>query len=284
MSQEPRIPFSPTLETTEVFSLRMQPDGRETGLSRGPFNIGNLAIDPIANGIASEVVLPAVERIGNLLRVLTPSGVTTDTTRYLLEESLRIPECQPFPDAAVVIARARLKSDSSRIQKAVIVTKNLSDQDTQEIYSRQLLDLLNVASEIRAGRAEQLAERIELSLEGHLNVMMEFDENIFKTATFHLANLHYESSGNEAPENLKVMLSKSTIAMKQVLSDDCYAPVTCTGGADCHKWPTSLTAVDPDTPDPMGWHYIKGSHCGFHWPRFWKPACGQPLGLTACTG
>ncbi len=29
MSQEARTPFSPTVETTEVFSLRVQPDGRE---------------------------------------------------------------------------------------------------------------------------------------------------------------------------------------------------------------------------------------------------------------
>ncbi len=161
---------------------------------------------------------------------------------------------------------------------------NLSCQDIEAVYTRQVLDLLVVARDIREGRTEDLADRIESTLEGHLSQMMKFQESPNKTACFYLADELYAASDKKAPETLKSALAESKTALKQILSKDCFAEASCGGGVDCHKWPTSLRPVDPDTPDVMGWHYIIGSHCGFSWPFFWKRDCGLPLGLKACTG
>jgi hypothetical protein len=101
---------------------------------------------------------------------------------------------------------------------------------------------------------------------------------------FYAAGRLYEESGEEVPRDIRRHIDHAAELAQQHLSEDCYAETHCGGGVDCHRWPTSLPDIDPSTPNPMGWRYIIDSHCGFHWPRFWKLDCGQPKGLVACTG
>ena len=62
-------------------------------------------------------------------------------------------------------------SGSSYAQPTVPVPQT---QDVQEEYARQVLTLINVASEIRAGHAETVAQNIERSLPQWLTQMTEF--------------------------------------------------------------------------------------------------------------
>jgi hypothetical protein len=157
-------------------------------------------------------------------------------------------------------------------------------REGQHLYEMDVLNLIHIASEIRAGRAEQLAKRIEDALPEYLREMETFEESSFRTLAFYETGQLYATSKCRIPQDLEGPIETAEARVGEVLSDDCFAETVCNGGVDCHRWPTSLPDIDVNTPDPMGWHYILHSHCGFHWPRFWRLDCGVPKGLKACTG
>ena len=165
----------------------------------------------------------------------------------------------------------------------------LPDGETQNDYVAQVLNLVNVASEIRAGRANQLAESIESSLPDYLTSMAGFTTTPAKTAAFYAASRLLQTSKKPVPAGLQKLLNQAKAGAKQVLSEKCYELLLVCKEKGCIPIPTSLRPVDVNKVDPMGWHYLVDSHCGFkNWKRwkFWQfgQGCGPPLGITACTG
>jgi hypothetical protein len=159
-----------------------------------------------------------------------------------------------------------------------------SVREEQDGFAWQVISLISVAQDIRAGRAEDLAARIEDMLPTYLEVMADFDDSALRTVAFYAAGLLYAESRKQPPEWMSHVIGTAKTDISQVLSEDCFEEMRCKPGKGCVPWPTSLRAVDVSRPSPMGWRYIVDSHCGFSWPKFWKPACGAPIGLVACTG
>jgi hypothetical protein len=163
------------------------------------------------------------------------------------------------------------------------------DTETQNDYAAQVLNLINAAGEIHAGRGNQLVEFIENSLPAYLNNMAGFKSSPLKTATFNAAGRLLRSLNKVVPADLQGLIADAGAKAKEVLSDDCYELLPICKEKGCIPIPTSLRPVDVKKVDPMGWHYLVGSNCGFkNWKRwkFWQfgQGCGPPLGITACTG
>lgn len=177
-----------------------------------------------------------------------------------------------------------LQDVASLVEEGKAYERAAEAAEGQDLYALDVLNLIHVANEIRAGRADKLAHRIEDLLPEHLREMGAFQESSVTILATHQAGQLLESSGKEIPADLKGRLAAAGEKAKQLLSEDCFVETVCDGGPGCHRWPTSLPDIDPTTPNPMGWRYIVGSHCGFRWPRFWKLDCGNPKGLVACTG
>lgn len=159
------------------------------------------------------------------------------------------------------------------------------EKDYQIAYALQVLTLISVAQDIRAGRASDLLQVIEDGLPAYLTTMVSHTDSSYRTVALHTGGQLY---GPDAIKRFgpQVMASiqEAGTKLNQVLSDGCFKEIRCDGGKGCVPWPTSLRAVDVNTPDPMGWKFIVGSHCGFSWPKFWNLDCGPPVALVACTG
>jgi hypothetical protein len=158
-------------------------------------------------------------------------------------------------------------------------------REAQDMYAMQVLSLIYVAREIRKGRADELANTIEEALAGYLARISSFRETSLTTATYYTAGLLYKSAKKRIPRGLSKYISRAQRRIRAEVSEDCYELTTCTTVAcvaGCVPWPTSLRPVDVNKPSPVGWHYILNSHCGFHWPKFWKLDCCEPIGITQC--
>ena len=130
------------------------------------------------------------------------------------------------------------------------------EQKSQDIYAMGVLNLVNIARQIRAGRAEQLADEIENSLLEYLEQMVNFRETSLTRVTIYAASKLFRFSKKEVSGNVRQLLSSSSEKVQGDLSNDCYKLLSvCNGGKGCVPWPTSLRPVDVDTPDPMGWRY-----------------------------
>ncbi|HEY6326818.1 MAG TPA: hypothetical protein VIW73_09950 [Candidatus Cybelea sp.] len=166
---------------------------------------------------------------------------------------------------------------------AVAVPPQKPNRDGQNKFAMQVLSLLHIAREIRAGRGPQFAASIGSNLGDVLTPMLTFRQNNLTIAVFYLADRYYGSSGSAIPTNLGPALKAGSAKVNQILSQDCFDLTVCKSPG-CAPWPTSLRPANVNAPSPIGWRYIVGSHCGFSWPKFWKLDCGQPLALEPCTG
>jgi hypothetical protein len=158
--------------------------------------------------------------------------------------------------------------------------KSKISKPDQAKYATQLLSLINVARQIRAGKAEKLAEQIESSLPDYLRQMADFEEVPPMRAPFYLSRLLYDAIGKKFPEDLRPLILKYGKA-EGVLSDDCFALKKGCGGVLCWKDTSSLQPVDTSKKDPYGWRYVIGTSCGWELPTLRKP-CGPPLNGPLC--
>jgi hypothetical protein len=154
----------------------------------------------------------------------------------------------------------------------------MTKQEAEEFFSMQVLSMMNVAAEIRAGHCQQVLDRIEESLPANLEQMTSFEDSPVKVAVLNAAIKSYKASGKPVPAFLASIADRVRAAALGVESKDCFAFKKCS----CFKV-TSPEGVDVNTPDPNGWHYIIGSHCGFHWPKIWKMDCGEPTAVDPCS-
>jgi hypothetical protein len=154
-------------------------------------------------------------------------------------------------------------------------------QESQDLYSAEFLNMLNILSEIRAGRAEQLASTIESSIPQYLTQISGFNESAFKTVSFYNASMFYMKQDKTPPAEFEAQIKQAMIDSKTVLSDDCYDLFPTCVAVNCVPWPTSLRPVNINSPNPEGWRYIKNSHCGIAWPKVWR-GCGPPINGPAC--
>ncbi|HTD38244.1 MAG TPA: hypothetical protein VK669_12070 [Candidatus Limnocylindrales bacterium] len=173
-------------------------------------------------------------------------------------------------------------SAAGRTRAAAARAPRLSGGDESE-YTFEVLSLLHAAREIRAGRGAQLAASIEARAVDHLAPIVGFAESTFTIAALYLGGVVLQSSPQPVPKNVFAALRGARGKVKQVLSAGCFDLTTCKA-AGCVPWPTSLRPANVNAPNPLGWHYIVGSHCGFSWPKFWKLDCGPPIALQPCTG
>lgn len=155
-------------------------------------------------------------------------------------------------------------------------------QDSQDLYSMQFLNMINVLSEIRAGRSEQLAASIENSIPAYLKQIAGFNEASLKTVSFYTADLFYQKEDKTPPAEFEHYFTMAAVNAKQVLSKDCYDLLSICTAPGCTPLPTSLRPVNIDSPNPAGWHYIVDSNCGFSWPKIWNLGCGPPINGPAC--
>lgn len=236
-----------------------------------PFAADHLLGSLVRGGLEPAAAIPAADTISTVVGASGQPVVTTDQLRSAVGELVTNPT---NPDLA------RL---SATFTSGLPPSAQLSEEG-QDQYVLEVLNLVHVATEIRSGRADILASRIEDYLVQHLREMMTFVETPYRALAFNATGLLYDLAKKPIPSDLQVSVAAAQQAAAPNLSDGCFATTICNGDADCHRWPTSLPDIDTGKEDPMGWHYIIGSHCGFHWPRFWKLDCGNPKGLTACTG
>jgi len=166
---------------------------------------------------------------------------------------------------------------------AVAPPASKPNADDQTQHALRVISLLHIAREVKAGRAEQVAASIRASAADYLTPMLAFDHTNLWIGAFYLGDVLYRSSGEPPPSHLAAALKGGREKIKEVLSDGCFDLTVCKENG-CVKWPTSLQPVNVNAPNPMGWHYIVGSHCGFSWPKFWKLDCGQPVALKPCMG
>lgn len=161
-----------------------------------------------------------------------------------------------------------------------------ADQPTQDQYTMQVYSLVNVASEIQRGKGEQLASSIQGDLPGHLKRMAGFRPSPLKKAVFQSARQLFRASHMAMPADLKSTMANGLAGGGQALSAGCFKLLPICSTTKCIPLPISLRPVDVNAPDPMGWHYLIGSHCGVKGWKGWKfwQGCGEPLGVTACTG
>ncbi|HLK16232.1 MAG TPA: hypothetical protein VKT78_15610 [Fimbriimonadaceae bacterium] len=176
--------------------------------------------------------------------------------------------------------RQNTPTGSDQLTRATFI----NNAEYQDGFTLQVLNLVNVAQRIRSGHAPQLENDIAHTLPQYLRFMENFGDTPTRTATFYVAGNLFKASNITVPADLQRQIALANAKAKQVLSKDCFQQISCIPGAGCVPWPTSLKPVNPKVLDPQGWHYIQGSHCGFSWPKFWKLECGEPIGLTPCTG
>jgi len=154
----------------------------------------------------------------------------------------------------------------------------------EQLYIERVLDQINVAREIRAGRGNQLADRIEHALPRYLKAMRDFKDSRNKNAAYYNAAQHLKSVKVELAPDVRALVDQYSAKVSVVRDQGCYALTDQCGDENCVAVPTSLRPIDPNTPDPNGWQCSDpGSHCGAsknfpYWP------CGQCLGLIPCTG
>jgi hypothetical protein len=164
---------------------------------------------------------------------------------------------------------------------ALVVPRPKPNAADQTKYALQVLSLMHVAREIKAGRGTQLANSIDASLADYLTPMVGFRETNLSLAAFYLAGQRFRASNQTPPPVLSAKLKRAGDG--EVLSDGCFELMDCKEPG-CVPWPTSLKPANVKAPNPMGWRYIVGSHCSFAWPKFWKLDCGPPIALQPCTG
>jgi hypothetical protein len=158
----------------------------------------------------------------------------------------------------------------------------MSDREIKEMYAMEVLNLVNIVEEIRAGRAKQLANDIENSLSEYLTHMKDFKETPLKAITFYAVSLLFKSSKRKVPNKLRRLMTKYQDKAQEELEPDYYELQTiCGGGWRCIPKVTSLRPVDLTKKTTMGWRYSKDVLCGLKWPKL-KTQCGAPLGLVAC--
>ena len=153
--------------------------------------------------------------------------------------------------------------------------------NTEQMYAMHVVDLVNIARQIRDGHGEEVAARIEEGMPAYLAAMRGFAESHLKTATFYAAGKLLKKSGVRLTRALAALVDRYSRRQHEALSKDCHKLARCGGGWRCIPWPTSLRPVDPNRTDPVGWRYIVDSKCGFKFPDAWK-LCGNPLGLYQC--
>jgi hypothetical protein len=181
----------------------------------------------------------------------------------------------------ITIANQQRAIDS--LNKVISQQAGPSLQQTQDLYSREFLNMMNILNQIKAGGSEKLSQNISNSIPAYLNQIAGFDNSTLRTVSFYVADKFYSKEHKTIPENLTKIMEMARMQGGKLLSDTCYEEMQC-GEPGCIPWPTSLRAADVTKPNsPMGWRYIKGSNCGFSWPKFWKLDCGQPVALEACT-
>jgi len=155
----------------------------------------------------------------------------------------------------------------------------MTKKEAEEFFSMQVLSMMNVAAEIRAGRCQKVLEGIEESLPANLELMTSFEDTPTKMAILDAAIKSYRTSGRPLPPFLQNISARVQQAAFGATSKDCFAFKKCS----CFKlW--SPEGVDVNKPDPYGWHYIIDTHCGFHWPKIWNYDCGEPVAITLCNG
>jgi hypothetical protein len=99
--------------------------------------------------------------------------------------------------------------------------------DGQDLYALDVLNLIHVATEIRAGRGAQLATKIQNMLAGHLNDMLTFSPSPYRTLAFFRANQLYTAAGASIPTELQTATEAADKDAPQLLSDDCCGETTC---------------------------------------------------------
>lgn len=154
-------------------------------------------------------------------------------------------------------------------------------QETEMMYLREYLNMAEVFRQIKSGNAEVLAKQIEESMPAYLKRINTFESPNMKSAGFIVAGNLANKYGLVLPADIVSGIKEAEKTAGKVLSDDCYDLMECTAPG-CVAWPTSLRAANVNSPNIMGWHYIKDSHCGFSWPKFWKLECGPPIALVPC--
>jgi hypothetical protein len=151
----------------------------------------------------------------------------------------------------------------------------------QTRYAMDVLNLINVAREIREGRANQLADMIEESLPEYLHEMGDFKNSTVMCAAFYLTRVLFHKVGKPVPKGLAGLMAAYGNAPGG-LSKTCHPLIKCKGGILCIKQVSSLQPVDVNKIDNQGFRYVIGSACGWKLPRLKKP-CGAPVTGEACT-
>ncbi len=176
-------------------------------------------------------------------------------------------------------SQMRPGSQSTMAGRSEPVEGGMTKREAEEFYAMQVISMMNVAAEIRAGRCAQVLERIESSLPAGLEEMTKFEQTPATVAALNSAIKYYQHSGRPVPAFLAGVKDRVQSAVAGLESKDCYAFKKCS----CLKlW--SPEGVDVNKPDPYGWRYLIGSHCGFHFPKIWKMDCGEPVGVELCNG
>lgn len=149
----------------------------------------------------------------------------------------------------------------------------------QDVYVKQVLNLIHIVNELRGGQSARLIETIEKSLPAWLEQMTAFKESNIKTATFYLAGLLLKQSKTQVSEKVAKKLKVAIDAHPTVLSQECFALLS---SCSCVPYPWSLRPVDSTKLDPMGFKYIIDSNCGHKPWKWWEP-CGEPVTGLACS-
>jgi hypothetical protein len=144
----------------------------------------------------------------------------------------------------------------------------------QEAYTMRVMEQLSIAYEIRTGRANDLADRIEKAFPTYLKTISEFNHKEAVASAMAAAAKYYERSRKQIPAEIEPLLRS---AQKRV-AGQCYDLVeVCRGGKGCIPVVTSLRPVDLRKPNDGGWE--PHGKCGA--TNKAKP-CGPPLGVAAC--
>jgi hypothetical protein len=161
------------------------------------------------------------------------------------------------------------------------VPEGISQAETEDMYVREFLNMAEVYRQIREGQAELLAKQIEAAMPAYLKRINTFERSTMKSAGFIVAGTLVKKYNIALGAELNSSIEEAEEVAGQVLSDDCYDLLDCRAPG-CVPWPTSLRGANVNSPNIMGWHYVKDSYCGFSWPKFWKLECGQPIALVPC--
>ena len=164
---------------------------------------------------------------------------------------------------------------------------DVPDVPTQEQYATQVLDLINVSSEIHHQREQQLFGRIMPTLPDHLRRMIPFHNTPAKLMAFRMARDLFRATDTPLPADVNSAMDQALAGgINEMQSEGCFKVMATCTSAKCLGMPWSLLPVDKTTPDPMGFHYLINSNCGVKgWKglKFWD-ACGPEITASACTG